>query len=300
MTWVVLRSERATFLTAALLVLTAIAAMAWDIATRWPGVLRGAVHGTLVFGPAVLGLSFGAMIVGGDFRRRTTRLLWAQSVPKADLLRQQVVVAGALVVAGSALAGALSPEWYRVTTPLQLVGPEASSTTGPAFVAAVLFGFAVGVALVVLLERPRHAVEAGIIPVFLTLGGVGYLKDHLLAPTERVMRGGPNAKPTIRLQSSAWITNQGYLPEKELVPTAHQSWNTFPRPSCFLTGEPTGTVSGWAETQRCVATDHLHYVVQLHPESQYWLLQLFQSGVFLALAAAALGLAAFVVRFAPD
>lgn len=317
MTWVAWRTDRAYLIpSAVLLAVTFVAALLGALvghpSLHWQDV-NGVTLVAVVLLPPVIGLVLGAEIAGADGRLGTTPLVWTQSVPKLRWITVKLGL-GALVLTVSlgALACVL-PALERARDVGPLVLPNNLVSDGFSVIGLSLFAMMLGASLASVLRKPSDAVEVGVVPLVVAAVGSGWLRD-LMIPTDTAVTRGPRWAATRLIERTSWVTNQGYLPRSQLVPTGSERWWTLPSNSCVdrFAGQYTGRHAtssasvalmnrafAWA-TQHCASLEHLHYVVQYHPESQYWLLQASVTAIYLVLAAAAFALTLFVVRWSPD
>jgi hypothetical protein len=212
--------------------------------------------------PGLFGIVTGAPLLGGELERGTWRLAWAQTVPRTRWLATKLgLITGGLIIFGSAVTALMT--WFhapldQVTSRLQ---PGLASPEGLTFTASLLCAFGLAVLAGLLLRNVIAAMVAAYV-AWEILTGLALLMNgpiHVLAPaTMRITcRAGC---PGARLSSVPPVT--GHLGDSVLTITRRAG----------------------------------DLVVTYLPASRFWTLQLIQGGVFLAIAAAALGAAIWLLH----
>lgn len=212
--------------------------------------------------PGLLGIVVGAPLLGGELERGTWRLAWTQTVPRSRWLAAKLgLVTGGLIVFGVAVTALMS--WFRVpldqvTSRLQ---PGLSSPEGLTFTASLLCAFGLAVLAGLLLRNVIGAMVAAYIAWEVPTSLVVLLNGPIHIPppvTARVpcVAGCPGAS----LASVPPVT--GHLGDFVLSITR----------------------SGG------------DLVVTYLPAGRFWTLQFIQGGLFLVIAAAALGTAVWLLH----
>ncbi|WP_051967482.1 ABC transporter permease subunit [Kitasatospora mediocidica] len=218
--------------------------------------------------PLLIGMFVGVPLFSQEFERGTHRLLWSQSVSRTRWLAVRLGTAAALVLlATAALAGLASWFWHTdVHTELGAFDPPFQGLTyvvlGVVPVATALFGLTVGVLVGLLMRRtlPAIGVTAVLLPV-LELG-MFLLRPSLYPQVYGVQQISPNFDGFMQ-PTDAWLVSHGMiLADGSKVANDGSCIN---QPGCRQVSEVYG-----------------YY----HPVSHFWPIQLIESGVLLALAAA--------------
>jgi hypothetical protein len=212
--------------------------------------------------PGLLGIVVGAPLLGAELERGTWRLAWTQTVPRTRWLAAKLgLITGGLIVFGVAVTALMS--WFRapldqVTSRIQPGMPAAEGLT---FTASLLCAFGLAVLAGLLLRNVIGAMVAAYIawevPASLALLMSGPI--HVLPPATMVVACRAGC-PGAGLGSVPPVT--GHLGDSVLAVTRSG-------------GE---------------------LVVSYLPASRFWPLQFIQGGLFLAIAAAALGTAVWLLH----
>lgn len=214
----------------------------------------------LVAIPGYLGAVVGAPLLGAELERGTWQLAWSQTVPRTRwLVTQLALVMGGLVVFGAAVTAVVT--WARA--PLDEVSVRAQpplNFEGLFLTCSLLCAFALGVLAGLLLRNTIGAMVVAYIawevPFLLVTLLSGPL--HLLTATKTIA-------------CTTWC--------------ASASANSVPP----VTGSFGDLVTSLTRTGN-------HLTVTYLPASRFWTLQSIDGGVFLAVAAAALGTAIWLLH----
>jgi hypothetical protein len=212
--------------------------------------------------PGLLGTVVGAPLLGAELERGTWRLAWTQTVPRTRWLAVKLgLVTGGLIAFGAAVTALMT--WYRapldqVTSRLQ---PGLSTPEGLTFTASLLCAFGLAVLAGLLLRNVIGAMVAAYIAWEIPATVVVLLNGpiHLPAPATMTIpcqAGCPGA----RLASVPPVT--GHLGDFVLSVTRRGG----------------------------------DLMITYLPASRFWTLQLIQGGLLLAIAAAALGTAVWLLH----
>ena len=213
--------------------------------------------------PGLLGIVVGAPLLGGELERGTWRLAWTQTVPRTRWLAAKLgLVTGALIVFGAAVTALMT--WFhapldQVTPRLQ---PGLANHEGLTFTASLLCAFGLAVLAGLLLRNVLAAMVAAYIAWEVPSSVVALLNGgpiHLLPPA--TMRIGCRAACPTRLTSS--------------VPP--------------VTGHLGDSVLSLTRSGGDLVVTYL-------PANRFWPLQFIQGGLFLAIAAASLGTAIWLLH----
>ena len=212
--------------------------------------------------PGLLGIVVGAPLLGGELERGTWRLAWTQTVPRTRWLAAKLgLVTGGLLVFGASVTALMT--WFHA--PLDQItsrlGPGLSSPEGLTFTASLLCAFGLAVLAGLLLRNVIGAMVAA------------YIAWEVPATVSLLMSGPIHVLPpaTMRIPCRAGC------------------------PGATLTSVPpvTGHLSDSVLT---IARSGSDLVVTYVPASRFWPLQFIQGGLLLAIAAAALGTAIWLLH----
>ncbi|MEU4128239.1 hypothetical protein [Streptomyces wuyuanensis] len=237
----------------------------------------GSAAGAIAWLPLVVAFYAGAQLFGAELERGTAGLSWTQSVTPARWLAAKLALPAALLTAGLAVLSLLY-RWARGAGPRNLIGDEWHHTDvfvalGPSVLAYGLLALATGALTGLLLRR---ALPAG--PLALGVTGLVWLlfdglRDRLWPTAEIVWRQSRG-----ELGRSDWSMEHGLVtPAGERVQQCVTPQSASP-PGC----RPGTGIREW-------------YAVY-HPPSHFWPIQLIETGIVLALAAAAAYAAFRVLR----
>ena len=214
----------------------------------------------LVALPGFLGAAVGAPLLGTELERGTWQLAWSQTVPRTRwLVTQLALVVGGLVVFGAAVTAVVT--WAR--GPLDELSMRAQAPLnfeGLYLTCSLLCAFALGVLAGLLLRN--------------TIGGMVVAYIAWEAPSlVATLLSGPLHILTVT-KTIACTTG-----------CARASASSIPP----VTGNLGDQVLSLTRTGN-------HLIVTYEPASRFWTLQLIDAGLFLAVAAAALGTAIWLLH----
>jgi hypothetical protein len=270
--------------------------------------------------PCLVGVFWGAPLVARELETGTFRLAWTQSVSRA---RWTLAKLGLLGLAAMAFAGlcSLLVTWW--SSPLDFVGgmgPFANFDSRDIVpIGYAAFAFVLGVAAGAVI---RHTVAA-MATTLVVFGGVRvafveWVRPHLMAPL--VTRTPFSVTTPRRVQIGGHIPHGAWVVSSSLVTRAGQVLQegvtglfanvaagpggrgiTIPGvgscPSVAPLTAPSGKGSGLGNAvAQCVNQLHLTYVVTYQPANRYWPFQIYETLIFLALAAAIGGFTVWRVR----
>ena len=243
--------------------------------------------------PILLGVMVGAPLVAREYEQRTRLLLWMQSITRTRWITMTLVlVVGAGLVA-LAIPFALLNWWYH---PLDLLigkfNQVAFDFTGPVFIASSLFALAVGIAVGTLTRRT-------ILAIFLTLALIVAIRivvefnlRHNYQP--QIVVTWPLAQgdfmgslgqdhPPITLGKEDWQIGSGFLDAQGNRTNGIRCNNVNP------TGQALSPL-------QCAGAAGYRNYLAYQPADRFWTFQWIETGIYLALAALALGLTVWLVR----
>jgi hypothetical protein len=266
---------------------------------------QATVIGAVLFAaPCLLGVVLGAPLVAAELERRTNRLAWTQSISRTRwLIIKWTFVAVAVVALVSFFQ--LVTQWWTgqvvmrgleyTQIPINAtnrIQPRMFGITGVAPVAYTLFALALGTALGAVLRRTAWAVLASVV-VYAAAASVmlAWVRQHLAAtvfvPFSTTPGSGAVSGAVLSTSTSIWNLGSGYrvIPGKENL----------------LGGSSLNAVVGRCQTSgsdlfRCTTAHGLQFGQFSQPGSHYWTLQWTEAGIYVAAAAALLGVTIWAVR----
>jgi hypothetical protein len=152
----------------------------------------------LVLVPALIGLFWGAPLLGKEYERGTHRLAWAQSVSLRRWLAVKLGVLGAAVALAGLAFSQMIDAWVMTFQGIPRAGrfdnPATFVLTGILPAAWWLFAFVVGVAGGAVFRRTLPAIAATLAVVIVTMMStfLFHLRDHYATPEQLVL-----ADPTV-------------------------------------------------------------------------------------------------------
>jgi hypothetical protein len=212
--------------------------------------------------PGLLGIVVGAPLLGGELERGTWRLAWTQTVPRTRWLAAKLgLITGGLIVFGAAVTGLMT--WFhapldRVIPRLQ---PGLSSPEGLTFTASLLCAFGLAVLAGLLLRNVIGAMVAA------------YIAWEIPATAILLMSGPIRVLPAATMR----------IPCRAGCPGA--SLGSVPPVTGHL-----------GDSVLSITHSGSDLLVTYVPASQFWPLQFIQGGLFLAITAAALGTAIWLLH----
>jgi hypothetical protein len=202
--------------------------------------------------PGLIGVLVGAPLIARELEYGTWRLAWSQTVPRVRWLTVKLaLVTGGLIVLGAAMTAVIT--WYRAPMD-RLTGhllPNIFDFEGLVLTAYILAAFGFAVLAGLLIRRSIPAMVAAFLPwLAIRLVVEFLLRPHFMAPLT-----GPFNCPRIGCGSGI-----GSVPQA------------------------TGRIGDWILGQPYHSPELLY-----QPAGRFWPFQFIEAGIFVALAAAALG-----------
>jgi hypothetical protein len=257
-------------------------------------------------------------VVAGEVETGTSNFAWTQSITRGRWL---LAKAGWLLLAAAVWGGCLAAliTWWsgpRNALYGNALQPNDFDMQGIVPVAYALFGMALGIAAGALLRRTLPAIAvtlAGFIAVRVVVAEV--LRSHYLTAVTAYYGGTSNATPP----SGAWTLGSGVVNKAGQVLAAPDFTVTNGVPNT-IAGVPVGDLSAACKAlvsaaagtmsratpdgsgpplrrlASCIRSAGFRQFVTYQPISRYWAFQSIEAGVFVALAAALIGVAFVVVR----
>ena len=318
MTWVAWRQNRITAAISGVL-LAAVAALllitGFQVAAQWHAALAGCTAagscaslklgdsavGFLVIMtlgvPVVLGMFWGAPLIAREFEAGTSQFAWTQAVTRTRWL---AVTAGSALLAAAICSGAVSAlvTWWSGPDNAQQLDafkPGRFDIMGIVPIGYALFATALGIAAGAVFRRTLAAIAVTLLG-FMTVRFVIFfwVRAHFIGAVTTYTRLGNPFVPT----GSFWQLSRGFVNGNGrpiVVPGSVNGAvigglpvNLLP-PACQALG------SG-PQAQLCASAHGIRQYLSYQPSSRYWAFQGIETGIFVALAAALVGVAFLIVR----
>ncbi len=232
---------------------------------RFGSMVNIAFWAVLLIAPGLLGVLIGAPLIARELEYGTWRLAWSQTIPRTRWLATKLaVVTGGLVLLGAAMAAVIT--WYRAPMD-RLTGHFINNVydfEGLVLTAYILSAFGLAVLAGLLLRRSIPAMVAAFVPwLAIRLGAEYLLRPSFQAPLtfRQACAGGCSINTGITA-----------------VPPA------------------TGHIGDWVLS---VTSLNGQIVARYQPADRFWHFQFIEAGLFLALTAAALGAAIWLLHPRP-
>jgi hypothetical protein len=243
--------------------------------------------------PALLAILVGAPLVARELEHGTHHLVWAQGVTRVRWIAVKLglILVGALVAAEILT---LMLTWWRGPFD-QLNGnfaPAGFDFEGTVPVAAMAFAVALAVAAGALLRRAIPAMAATL---------AGFLAVRL--PIEFWAR--PHYRPPVtvtwdaldlppRLNSGIWAIDRGWVNGQGHIIGVDQAFNTcLPNGGAVRVGGPNPAQNPFLQ---CIHAHGWLSYITYQPADRFWLFQGIETAIYVALAAALVGLTIWWVR----
>jgi ABC-type transport system involved in multi-copper enzyme maturation permease subunit len=264
--------------------------------------------------PGLIGIFWGAPLIGRELETGTDQLAWTQSVTRTRWLAVKLTGISIAAIAASALLSYLLTWWAgpldHITGNRFAAMTFASRDIVPLAYAA--FAFTLGTTAGLLLRRTIPAM-AVTLAVFI---GIQILVPTLIRPNllpsttvtlpinkttasqftgVSTSGGGAEFNVDLPIQQGAWVLSAPPVQDAAGQVATGDAYTSclFPNTSGPLTKNGAPPVSQIAD---CLARYHLHQSVTYQPASHYWPLQWYETGIFLALAAAMSGTSFWWIR----
>jgi hypothetical protein len=231
--------------------------------------------------PLLFGLFWGAPLVAKEIEDGTHNLVWTQGVTRRHWLRTNVSwILLAAAAWGASIAVLVS--WWR--SPENALGSrfDAFDVQGVVPVAYAVFAVALGIAVGSLVRRvlPAIAVTLGVFVAVRVAVGV-YLRPHLLTPlTQTFALGGPSGPPPGSWEISSGLLGPGGISLGRGITPSELPAACVP--------------SGFGEKSLllpCLVAHGFRRVVTFQPAGRFWAIQGLETAIFVAAAAALVGVA---------
>jgi ABC-type transport system involved in multi-copper enzyme maturation permease subunit len=239
--------------------------------SKFGSAVNIAFYSVLLIAPGLLGVIIGAPLIASELEYGTWRLAWSQTIPRTRWLAVKLaLVTGGLIMLGAAMTAVIT--WYREPMD-RLTGHFLQNIydyEGLVLTAYILCAFGFAVLAGLLIRRSIPAMIAAFIPwLAIRLVVEFMLRSHFLAPV------------------------------------------TLSQPICATACSGSGRNGGMGISAIPPATGHIgdlvlsiggnatRTVITYQPADRFWTFQSIEAGIFVALTAAALGAAIWLLRRRP-
>jgi hypothetical protein len=249
----------------------------------------------LIFLPLLIGVLLAAPVIL-DLEHGTYRLAWTQGVTRRHWLGIKVVLALAVLTAGSAVLMVLWRWWGEPFGSQEFARNRFDTSQfdneGVVLVAYSVFAFALCLAVGTIFRRSVPAFGIALVGfMVIRIGIEEKLRPHYLAPLKSI--GDPMNPPEDRIGNGAWILNSG--PSDQFG-----NLRSFSDPAvqaCFPMKSDLGPIpmpadidAAMSSQQRCFQDHDLYMTTLYHPTDRYWIFQGIETAIFLGLSAILLGI----------
>lgn len=239
--------------------------------------------GTVLIGvPAFIGAFWGAPLVAHELEASTHRLAWTQTVTRRRWLATKLAVTG---LAAVIVTGVFSLVFTWWSLPFDRLGNRIGTANfgqrGIAPIAYALFALVLGTLAGAVLRRTLAAMAATLVGFFVVRFTFQIVaRRHILDPVTTSLptnlfgqREGASAS------AGGWILATRTVDATGHTITGNQASDTLAA-ACRLTRD-----SSDAEWVECANQLGVHDIVTMHPASQFWPLQAWETASFLTLTA---------------
>ena len=279
--------------------------------------LQASLPPVVLVAPALIGVFFGAPLVAREIETGTFRLVWTQSVSRLRWLCTRLALVGLVAMAAAGILSLLVTWWFAPIDRLNLnrLSPAMFGVRGITPVGYAAFGFALGVALGVLIRRTIPAMALTLVGFLgARLAATYWVRPVLSSPrrivTPLTMAGAnPNSggsgtgPPGSWVLSSQTIAGNGRIVGENGgigqngalgLHISNGGAVSIPAvgscPGVHLPGGREGTAGTFAQAfNACARHLHLRDILTYQPASRYWPFQWYETAIFVALALVLVG-----------
>jgi ABC-type transport system involved in multi-copper enzyme maturation permease subunit len=253
-------------------------AVAHDFTAKFDIVINSYRWITLV--PLLTGMFWGGPLIAREVEQGTHRLAWTQSVSRGHWLATKlgIFLLGATAVA--AVLTQLMTWWFapieRVQEDFGRLNPDVFDFRGIVPIAYTVFAFALGAAAGAIFKRTVPAMVVTLVAYLPIKIGVQVLRGHYLAPLNVTYAFGTISP---RRDSGDWHLGS------EMIDRGGRILGTLG------VSDPCNTLLSRAAAEACAVQNGYRFVDTYQPLSRFWPFQLIESGIFVGLSVAVLGVA---------
>ncbi len=247
--------------------------------------------------PALIGAFWGAPLIARELEAGTQRLAWVQSVTRTRWLGVKLAVIGAVGVGLTALLSLAITWWSDPFDRLNgRMSPEQFAQRGLVPLAYAAFAFALGAAVGAVIHRTLPAMAAALGGFVLVRIGIQWLRPRLVDPLELSYPTFSFAadEPAGRMSAEhGWV-----LSTRTLDGAGHviSSGGTVRDDVVIRLCQRDISNITKVDLDQCGRRLGLHDVVRVIPADRFWLLQAWESAIFLGMALALMGFSFWWVR----
>jgi ABC-type transport system involved in multi-copper enzyme maturation permease subunit len=261
--------------------------------------------------PALIGIFWGAPLIGREVENGTDQLAWNQSVTRTRWLAVKLIgVCGAAIATAGVLSYLLT--WWA--GPLDQIngdrfGAMTFSSRDVVPLAYSAFAFALGTATGLLMRRAISAMAVTLAAfVVIQILVPTAIRPHLLPSTTATFpinadtltkvhgigRNGDFVVDGLPIPQGAWLISETVVQDASGQVARMDNYSQcFPRPGLFK--EPAAGDS-FPQVGACLASFNLHETVAYQPPSHYWPLQWIESGIFIVVTTVLFGFCFWWIR----
>jgi hypothetical protein len=247
--------------------------------------------------PALIGAFWGAPLIARELEAGTQRLAWVQSVTRTRWLGVRLAVIGAVGVGLTALLSLAITWWSGPFDRLNgRMSPEQFAQRGLVPLAYAAFAFALGAAVGAVIHRTLPAMAAALGGFVLVRIGIQWLRPRLIDPLELSYPTFSFAadEPAGRMSAEhGWV-----LSTRTLDGAGHviSSGGTVRDDVVIRLCQRDISNITKVYLDQCGRRLGLHDVVRVIPADRFWVLQAWESAIFLGMALALMGFSFWWVR----
>jgi hypothetical protein len=300
--WLTWRQHRWTIVSLVVVAGAAVAlviGLAWQVdATGGRGEVFGrwsyvGVARMMMLAPMTIGLAiavfWAAPLLSREYEQRTHLVVWSQDITATRWLTGKVVLLGVPAVALAVAIGLAVIELMDSINAVKTGLPPFSPFEMPAFemvpvvqAGYAAFGFALGLALSAVTRRTVLSMALAFVSfiavrILVTEGWRPYFQT----PLRKVESYEAYERSWTGPRDGSWTVNSGF---------ADAAGNEIPFPGACAGIEDN------LDYLKCMADNNVHFMTEYHPADRLLTFQLFESAIFLALAAGLLALVFVRVR----
>lgn len=246
--------------------------MLGPLGSRWDsGVVLGSL--LIFFAPILIAAWAGGSLIGRELEDGTARLAWTQSVSPARWLAAKLAVPAVLIIAGMLPLTLLHRMMWEATAELRQdnwnwYDPQFFAANGTLATAYALLGLAVGVLAGLVARRSLPALAFSFAGIGLVVQQFQSLRAHLWSAETRQSPVGFFDDVSMTVGEGSYTSSGARIPDLFCDDGS----------ACAARNDVVGVYRDY------------------HPASHFWPLQLMETGILLALAAAAVAIAFRVLK----